>query len=153
MSAIEVALWDIAGKVARVPIYKLLGGKIRDKVRVYNGNIRFPLDGYQPEDFAANMKKMKDLPENFSIIKQEIAFHGSPPSDARLLGGAVRDGVGEYYRQVWRRNGRYSVTSTATGLQDRLRIVGPTILHMQKFIRGLLTGPVLRTCSDGHSAT
>ena len=78
VSAIEVALWDIAGKSAGVPIYKLLGGKIRDKVRVYNGNIRFPLDGYQPEDFANNMKKMKDLPHNFSIIKQGIAFHGSP---------------------------------------------------------------------------
>ena len=78
VSAIEVALWDIAGKAAGVPIYKLLGGKIRDKVRVYNGNIRFPLYGYQPEDFAANMKKMKDLPEKFSIIKQGIAFHGSP---------------------------------------------------------------------------
>ena len=78
VSAIEVALWDIAGKAAGVPIYKLLGGKIRDKVRVYNGNIRFPFDGYQPEDFAANMQKMKDLPESFSIIKQGIAFHGSP---------------------------------------------------------------------------
>ncbi|MDA1280173.1 MAG: mandelate racemase/muconate lactonizing enzyme family protein [Chloroflexi bacterium] len=78
VSAIEVALWDIAGKSAGVPIYKLLGGKIRDKVRVYNGNIRFPFEGYQPEDFAKNMQKMKDLPQNFSIIKQGIAFHGSP---------------------------------------------------------------------------
>lgn len=78
VSAIEVALWDIAGKSAGVPIYKLLGGKIRDRVRVYNGNIRFPLDGYQPEDFAKNMKRMKDVPQKFSIIKQGIAFHGSP---------------------------------------------------------------------------
>jgi L-alanine-DL-glutamate epimerase-like enolase superfamily enzyme len=78
VSAIEIALWDVAGKAAGLPIYKLLGGKIRDRVRVYNGNIRFPFSGYQPEDFAANMQKMKDLPQNFSIIKQGIAFHGSP---------------------------------------------------------------------------
>ena len=78
VSAIEVALWDIAGKAAGLPIYKLLGGKVRDKVRVYNGNIRFPFHGYQPEDFADNMQLMKDRPENFSIIKQGIAFHGSP---------------------------------------------------------------------------
>ena len=78
VSAIEIALWDIAGKAAGVPIYKLLGGKIRDRIRVYNGNIRTPFEGYQPEDFAKNMKWMKDLPQNFSIIKQGIAFHGSP---------------------------------------------------------------------------
>ena len=34
VSAIEHALWDIAGKAADVPVYKLLGGKVRDQVRV-----------------------------------------------------------------------------------------------------------------------
>ena len=36
MSAIDIALWDIAGKYYHVPVYRLLGGKCRDKVRVYN---------------------------------------------------------------------------------------------------------------------
>ena len=36
ISAIDVALWDIAGKFYGVPIYKLLGGRCRDKVRVYS---------------------------------------------------------------------------------------------------------------------
>lgn len=36
MSAIDIALWDIAGKYYNTPIYRLLGGKCRDKVRVYN---------------------------------------------------------------------------------------------------------------------
>jgi len=36
ISAIDVALWDISGKAYGVPIYKLLGGKCRDKVRVYS---------------------------------------------------------------------------------------------------------------------
>src|ERR1019366_8390731 len=43
VSAIEIALWDIAGQVAGVPVYKLLGGKIRDRVRVYDGMVRFPM--------------------------------------------------------------------------------------------------------------
>ena len=43
ISVIEIALWDLAGKAANLPIYKLLGGKVRDKVQVYNGNIRFKL--------------------------------------------------------------------------------------------------------------
>jgi L-alanine-DL-glutamate epimerase-like enolase superfamily enzyme len=33
--AIEVALWDLAGKAYGVPIYQMLGGKFRDKIRVY----------------------------------------------------------------------------------------------------------------------
>ena len=33
--AIEEALWDIAGKVYDVPIYQMLGGKFRDKIRIY----------------------------------------------------------------------------------------------------------------------
>lgn len=37
VSMIEMALWDIAGKAAGVPVHRLLGGKVRDRVRVYNG--------------------------------------------------------------------------------------------------------------------
>ena len=33
VSAIEIALWDVAGQAAGLPVHKLLGGKIRDRVR------------------------------------------------------------------------------------------------------------------------
>ena len=36
ISAIDIALWDIAGQVAKQPIYNLLGGKCREKIRTYN---------------------------------------------------------------------------------------------------------------------
>src|SRR5207244_12244853 len=35
VSAIELALWDIKGKHLGVPVYELLGGQVRDKVRMY----------------------------------------------------------------------------------------------------------------------
>jgi L-alanine-DL-glutamate epimerase-like enolase superfamily enzyme len=75
VSSVEHALWDVAGKAAGVPVYKLLGGKVRDRVRVYNGAYRPPLTTYTPEDYAENCRKMLARPEGFSIVKQGIAFH------------------------------------------------------------------------------
>jgi L-alanine-DL-glutamate epimerase-like enolase superfamily enzyme len=75
VSAIEIALWDIAGQVAGVPVYKLLGGKIRDHVRIYNGGVRFPQTGHMPQDYAETMQKMKEAKEGFTLIKQAVSFH------------------------------------------------------------------------------
>ena len=80
VSAIEMALWDIAGKAAGLPVYKLLGGKIRDKVRVYNGGVRFPMKGVSPQDYADDVAKMKAAKEGFSIIKSGIGFHSAMPA-------------------------------------------------------------------------
>src|SRR5687768_17704057 len=35
LTAVETALWDLAGKALNLPVYQLLGGKFRDKIRVY----------------------------------------------------------------------------------------------------------------------
>ena len=75
VSAIEMALWDIAGQAAGVPVYKLLGGKIRDRVRTYNGGVRFPLAGQTPKDYAENMARIRESKEGFTLIKQAVGFH------------------------------------------------------------------------------
>ena len=54
ISAIDVALWDIAGKFYNVPIYKLLGGKCRDKIRVY-GHVMARND----DELVENCKKKR----------------------------------------------------------------------------------------------
>lgn len=75
VSAIEIALWDIAGKAANVPVYKLLGGKMRDQVRCYNGGVRVERPGNAPKDYATYGTNVRALPQGFTIIKTAIGFH------------------------------------------------------------------------------
>jgi galactonate dehydratase len=44
MSGLDIALWDIKGKVYNMPVYELLGGKIRDRLRAYASQIMFDWD-------------------------------------------------------------------------------------------------------------
>ncbi len=50
ISAIDIALWDIVGKKLNAPVYKLLGGKIHERIRIYTsyrwGNIERTRDAY-----------------------------------------------------------------------------------------------------------
>jgi L-alanine-DL-glutamate epimerase-like enolase superfamily enzyme len=80
VSAIEMALWDLAGKAQGVPVHRLLGGKVRDQVRAYNGALRSPLPGHTPQHYADEARRMMALPEGFTIVKLGIAFH-SPMKD------------------------------------------------------------------------
>lgn len=85
VSAIEMALWDIAGKASGLPVYKLLGGKTRDRVRIYNGGVRFPMSGVSPDDYAADIAKSVAATEGFTIIKQSVGFHSAMPRDLRYF--------------------------------------------------------------------
>src|SRR5215208_4701242 len=57
VSGIEMALWDVAGKILEVPAWKLLGGKFRDRVRVYDhAGPRNMLDKTACAEWAAAVK-------------------------------------------------------------------------------------------------
>ena len=54
--SIEMALWDIAGKVYNVPIYQMLGGRFRDRIRIYADTPEFN----DPKTFAAHLRARKE---------------------------------------------------------------------------------------------
>jgi L-alanine-DL-glutamate epimerase-like enolase superfamily enzyme len=68
ISGIEMALWDITGQASGIPIWQLLGGKFRDKIRVYNdchaGNAE------TPESYAEKAKAVEG--RGFDAIKFDI---------------------------------------------------------------------------------
>jgi galactonate dehydratase len=57
LSAIETALWDLAGKALDAPVYQLLGGKFRDRVRVYMDTALYQSQLPSPEEFAASARE------------------------------------------------------------------------------------------------
>src|SRR5271170_8382702 len=54
--AVEEALWDIAGKVYGVPIYQMLGGKFRDRIRIYADTE----ESKDIKEYAARLKARKE---------------------------------------------------------------------------------------------
>ena len=88
VSTIEMALWDVAGKNAGLPVYKLLGGKVRDRVRMYNGGFQNPNPPHPvadtPEKLGENLLAINAMPEGVSIFKLGTAWHSSLFPDMKL---------------------------------------------------------------------
>ncbi len=67
--AVEMALWDLAGKAYNVPAYQLLGGKYRDKVRLYADT---PQGNDEAQFVERIQKRLKD--EGFTFMKMDFGI-------------------------------------------------------------------------------
>ncbi len=92
LSGIDIALWDIAGKIAGLPIHKLIGGSHRTDVPTYGYGMM--LRPEEPQDIAVRFKEEAiSLQEmGFSAIKMKVGV-GSK-KDISLV-QSVRDGIGD----------------------------------------------------------
>ena len=95
LSGIDHALWDIAGKALGMPVYMLLGGKHREKIRVYHG-----VGGSTPEELSENGRTLVE--EGYTALKAS-PYSGdwrTKPWNSVVSGAserleALRDAVGE----------------------------------------------------------
>jgi len=75
IAGIDQALWDIKGKALGVPVYELLGGKVRDRMKVYSW-----VGGDRPGDIVADMRRLME--GGFDTFKlngtEEMAMLDSP---------------------------------------------------------------------------
>lgn len=76
LSAIETALWDLTGKALGLPVYQLMGGKFRDKVRVYCDTALYQRNLPIPKDFADAALKAKTM--GFNAIKFDLDQANDP---------------------------------------------------------------------------
>lgn len=69
VSAVEIALWDIAGKAYGVPIYQMLGGKFRDKVRMYCDT-----DASVPSGTATGKRLKERMALGYTFLKMDLGL-------------------------------------------------------------------------------
>ncbi len=103
VSAVDIALWDIKGKVMEAPVWQLLGGKVRNKIRLHllMGGIRPDAadQGSTPEGLRLNSRdaaeegytaiKTDPLPDGFQSMTLSRLIH-----DTRENVAAMREGAG-----------------------------------------------------------
>ena len=88
-SGVEMALWDLAGKLLDTPTCVLLGGRFRDQVRVYDhSKPRDPLDKASCGEWA---DKVKAHPSGFTAHKIDILRTTVPGADGRGQPDAAKD--------------------------------------------------------------
>jgi len=68
--AVEMALWDLCGKAYNVPAWQLLGGRYRDKVRLYADTPEID----DPSEFAKVMKQ-RTVDQGFTWLKMDLGIH------------------------------------------------------------------------------
>jgi galactonate dehydratase len=127
ISGIEMALWDIQGKRLGVPVYQLLGGKVRERIRVYRH-----IGSYEPTEIAEQARQR--VQEGYTAVKfcPLPALH--PLESAAVIEKAVelvaaaREAVGNKVDILLDFHGR-ATPAIATQLEYELRPYRPFFIE------------------------
>jgi galactonate dehydratase len=137
ISAIEIALWDIMGKSLGVPVWRLLGGKVRDKVKVYSHlGMGKSDDVYNTFDVARLVDSARALVavgyRAMKVVFVPYTHYGVSPASAKHVGrlmAALRDAVGDNVDLMVDFHGRCPTVSTALAYIEELRPYRPLFIE------------------------
>ena len=90
--AVEMALWDLCGKAYGVPAWQLLGGRYRDKIRLYADTP----DGGGPDAIAAAVKRRVEE-QGFTWLKMDLGIHLIKEKDRGIVNNKFWDGASGQY--------------------------------------------------------
>src|SRR5262245_2213960 len=82
LGGIDMALWDIAGKVWDVPVYRLLGGPCRNRIRMYNTKKSHKTGTGGPHPWSGNERDVQELVKRVQNSRKEVGPDGAVMFDA-----------------------------------------------------------------------
>ena len=94
LSGVDIALWDIAGKAAGLPLHALIGGRFRDRVKVYGYAMMLKREGVAEHEARFRDEAAALREAGFAGVKMKV---GLGVRDDIRLATAVREGVGDDY--------------------------------------------------------
>ncbi len=105
LSGIDIALWDILAKKAKLPLYQLLGGKTNNKIPVYGYGMMLQKKTVEElcELFKKEANQIKE--KNFKAMKMKV---GLGPKDDLKLVSAVREAIGDNFKLMVDANHAYN---------------------------------------------
>ena len=105
LSGIDIALWDILAKKAKLPLYQLLGGKTNNKIPVYGYGMMLQKKSVEElcELFKKEANQIKE--KNFKAMKMKIGL--GPKEDLKLV-SAVRETIGNKFKLMVDANHAYN---------------------------------------------
>ncbi len=132
ISGIDIALWDIRGKALGLPVYKLLGGEVRDKIALYT----HPPEPNDPDQAAEDAKEI--VASGYRAFKMDPMSHSLGRGGTEYMDGeisqegeakaieilaAVREAVGPQIEILIDAHGNYNVP-TAVRLANKMAEYG-----------------------------
>ena len=105
LSGIDIALWDILAKKAKLPLYQLLGGKTNSKIPVYGYGMMLQKKSVEElcELFKKEANQIKE--KNFKAMKMKVGL--GPKEDLKIV-SAVREAIGDDFKLMVDANHAYN---------------------------------------------